>query len=170
MCDLHIFEASLKCEKHNLYGDEVDDWWIPFIKPWWEELKYNMKSDQCICFMLEEGDMYLDRRYLQEASPKSEAHCLSEENSQTVAAIQSCKRHGFLVRVLEEEFYRREGTWQFHYEPGEIWCGECLAEREGFYESSSEDTDTEDSNEDTDVESSNEEGEEHDDASDISMD
>lgn len=160
--DLHMFGASLRCEEHSLI-DDVCDGWAFFIEPWWEELKYNMKSNQCVCFMLEEGGMYLDKRQFHD-------HGTCKEDSQTMSNVQACKRNGDSSRVLED-FYCRGGVWQFHYEPGEIWCQICLAEREGSYETSSEDSDAEDSGEDTDTETSNGEEEEEgdDDASDMSI-
>lgn len=162
-----IFYMSLECIKHEFHTTEVTDW-SQFIEPWWEEFKYNIKSDQCICFMLEQGDMYLDQRYFHEASPKSEAHHTFEEDFQAMPDVRPCKRRGSSIWILEE-FYRRDGKWRYEYEPGEIWCKECLAEREGFYESSSEGTDTETLDESTNMECSDEEDTEEDDDSDISM-
>lgn len=159
--DVHIFYL-LKCEKHGLDSVGISTDWALFIEPWWEELKYNIKSKQCICSMLE-GGMYLDERC-------SQNHATCEEDFQTMPNVQPCKRNGDSPWVLEE-FYRRGGVWQFHYEPGEIWCQECLAEREGFDKSASENTDTESSDDDADEESSDiEEGKGDDDASDISLD
>ncbi|EEA25824.1 hypothetical protein PMAA_069170 [Talaromyces marneffei ATCC 18224] len=157
------FYDSIHCKRHC----------YSWIEPWWEALKYRVKTHQCISSMLENAGMHLDKKYFGELSSEPKV-CYDSEDGDIVRKVPAYKHLAYLSRA-EYKFYRRGGNWRFHYEPGEVWCLECLIERESIDEASSESSDTESSDEDVDMESSDngeeeEEEEEDDYASDISLD
>lgn len=150
------------CERHD----------CPWVEPWWETLKYRVKTHQRISSMLEEAGMYLDKKYFGKLYSESKA-CCDCEDGHIMPSIPSHEQLGHLSPVAYD-FYRRGGKWKFYYRPSEVWCRDCLMEQESLEETSSERSDTESLDEDADMESSDneeeEEEEEDDDASDISLD
>ncbi|KAH8700436.1 hypothetical protein BGW36DRAFT_425259 [Talaromyces proteolyticus] len=139
------------------------------IEPWWEELKYRVKNEQCICSLLGESENWMidaeDRTIcslcrrcremsLGKPSKDSGSHAgeldsgydFDSDEYQGKFNDHQCNRQGFRLPPLERFFHLQGGRWNGQYLPDEYYCSKCLSKVEGWeIDSDSETSDSDDS-------------------------